>query len=496
MSRQTAGETILDYPREVTDEAGFVHRLEPKPLGIGGQGAVFRTTERDLAVKFATDSLGRPVREGTLRDGLYRQLEQVRTLPLPELKIAQPLQLLARPYAGYVMRLLTDMKPLRKLLAPPGASLAKHFLEDGGLRRRLVLLGSIAEVLARLHAVPVVYADVSPNNIFVSDKPPAAEVWLIDSDNLHFLSRSGGPAIYTPGFGAPELVQGRSGATTLTDIHAFAVLAFQVLAQQHPFIGELVEMGGWDSDEDMEEKAFRGELPWIDDPDDESNRTGNGIPRELILNKPLRDLFQQTFGPGRTEPTARPGLLQWAEALSQAADLTLLCPECQSSYYVMKAKQCPWCDAVRPPILYIEARCWDPELEADEFDVAGGGKVLGTPVPADSGAGKPWRARALWHKVIVVGRNDTIGRQMIAPTLFRDGEATALSVEFGQHTVSILPREGGPYMVVGPKRNATPLKDLPSLRLKDLNAGWHLHCGPLDQPHRVLSLAYFGRPSA
>jgi hypothetical protein len=115
VSSETAAETILDYPREVTDEAGFVHRLEPKPLGIGGQGVVFRTTERDLAVKLAADPFGRPVREGDLRDRLYRQLDQVRTLPLPELKIAQPLQLLARPYAGYVMRLLTDMKPACRL---------------------------------------------------------------------------------------------------------------------------------------------------------------------------------------------------------------------------------------------------------------------------------------------------------------------------------------------------------------------------------------------
>lgn len=507
MSGQKPDGVILDYPGEVLDQAGYIHRLEPKPLGIGGQGVVFRTTERDLAVKLVIDPFGRPVRDADTRARLDRRLERVRTLPLPDLLIAQPLQLLSGPYAGYVMRLLTDMLPSRSLIAPPGRKLSEFYLEGGGLRRRLILLGKAAEAIARLHAVPVVYADVSPNNVFVSADVAATEVWLIDADNLDFLTRSG-TSIFTPGFGAPEVVQGKSGATTLSDIHAFAVLAFQVLTQQHPFLGELAESGGgWDRDEDMEEKAIRGELPWIHDIDDDRNLTENGIPRELVLSTSLWGkrtsgserpwgLFDRTFGPGRLEPTERPSLLQWVEAFRQAADLTVTCPACRWSYYVT-AKRCPLCEAAVPPIIYVQVRCWDPGLDADEFDLARGTGVLGAqpPASAEGPASPPWQAKVLWHKVIEVHKDakDSIDRHVVTPTIFREGAGAALSVEFGRYTVSIIPEEGGPYLMVGPDRKAVPLKGMPPLRLDKLNEGWHLHCGPLDEPHRLLSFGLFGK---
>lgn len=510
MSGNNPVETILDYPREVIDRAGYVHRLEPKPLGVGGQGAVFRTTERDLAVKLVIDALGRPIRDPEQRAGLCRRLEHVQSLPLPNLMIAQPLQILATPHAGYVMRLLTDMEPIRSLIAPPGSNLAQFYLGGGGLRRRLVLLGKIAEVLARLHAVPLVYADVSPNNVFISRDPGAEEVWLIDADNLDFLSHAGGPTIFTPGFGAPELAQGRSGATTFSDVYAFALLAFQVLTQQHPFLGEQAESGGgWDSEEDTEERALRGELPWIHDIDDECNRTENGIPRDLVLSASLWGkrargserpwgLFDRTFGPGRRDPAWRAGLLQWAEAFRQAVDMAVCCPTCGWSYYVT-AKRCPMCDAGVPPIIYVQARCWDPGLDADEFDLARGTRVLGAPPPADAAApaAPPWQAKTLWHKVIPVRKNakDSIDRHIVAPTLFREGTDSALSVEFGQYTLSLIPLEGGPYFMVGPDRMSVPLKSMPPIRLDKLNEGWHLHCGPMDQPHRLLSFGLFGKSS-
>lgn len=500
-------ETTVAFPREVIDQAGYVHHLEAKPIGAGGQGAVFRTTERDLAVKFVIDPHGRPVRDPGRRERLHRRLERVRTLPLPELMIAQPIRLLAPPYAGYVMQLLTDMVPIRSLIAPPTVNLAQFYMDDGGLRRRLVLLGKVAEVLARLHAVPLVYADVSPNNVFVSADRAATEVWLIDADNLDFLTRTGGSSICTRGFGAPEVVQEKSGSTTLSDIHAFGVLAFQVLTQKHPFLGDLAESGGWDCGEDMEQKAFRGELPWIHDVDDQRNRSEDGIPRELVLSPRLwgkRDasssnawgLFDRTFGPGRTDPLARPGLLQWVEAFRQAADVTVNCPKCGWGYYVT-AKRCPMCEAAIPAFIYLQVRCWDPGLDADEFDLARGMTLLGVPptTTTEAPTTTPWQAKTLWHKVIEVREDakDWIARHVVAPTLFRDAARIALSVEFSRHTVRLVPEEGGPYLMVGPDRKALSLKDMPPLRVERLNEGWHLHCGPLDQPHRILSFGFFGR---
>src|SRR5262249_30001173 len=163
--------------------------------------------------------------------------------------------------------LLTGMVPIKDLVAPPDTSLVGFYRDTGGLRRRLRLLARAAEILTRLHAVPVAYGDVSDANVFVSAGAEDEEVWLIDAANLRFVS-SPGAAVHTARFGSPEVVREESGNTTLSDAYAFALLAFLVLAQQHPFHGDYVEQGGWADDVDREAQANRGELPWIDDPAD------------------------------------------------------------------------------------------------------------------------------------------------------------------------------------------------------------------------------------
>ena len=296
---------MSDFPSTVVDDDGNVHHLLKQPLGRGGQGVVLRTRSPHIAVKLigaVEDAPAAPEARSAQKlwgqltkapgialspdaqkhSALRRRLEDVRALPLPGLHLAQPLSML-RDHVGYTMRLLTGMVPMRTLIAEPGtAKLGEFYQSSGGLGRRLELLANTAGLLARLHAVPLVYADVSPNNVFISETAEASEVWLIDLDNLDYLSANA-PGIFTPGFGAPELVTGRAGVSTLSDSYSFAILAFWVLTQQHPFLGDYVDEGGWDDDgdEDREQLAFRGELPWIEDAADDSNRASKGIARHL-----------------------------------------------------------------------------------------------------------------------------------------------------------------------------------------------------------------------
>ena len=325
---------MSDFPSTVVDDDGSVHHLLKQPLGRGGQGVVLRTRSPHIAVKLigaledapvspevrsAEKLWGKLTRASGIaltpdahkHSALRRRLEDVRALPLPILHLAQPLAML-RDHVGYTMRLLSGMVPIRTLIAEPGSSkLGEFYQSSGGLGRRLELLANTAALLARLHGLPLVYADVSPNNVFISEATDASEVWLIDLDNLDYLSTNA-PQIFTPGFGAPEVVTGRGGVSTLSDSYSFAVLAFWVLTQQHPFLGEYVEEGGWDDDgdEDREQLAFHGALPWIEDTKDNSNRTSKGIARHLALSKPVRDLFEKTFESGRTDRMARPSMAE------------------------------------------------------------------------------------------------------------------------------------------------------------------------------------------
>lgn len=335
--------------RTVTDMNGVRYELTHL-LGRGGQGAVYAAKNGRLAVKLVG---GRSVAE---RERMRNQLAQVRRLPLNDLHLAKPLEMLREPHLGYVMELLKGMVPIKALFMPPKgeAPTLEWYLWTGGLRRRLRLLARTAQILARLHGRGLVYADPSPANIFISQDIDFDEVWLIDADNLRYESGAG-DGVYTPGYGAPELVVGKSGVNTLTDVHAFAVIAFQALALLHPLIGDLVDQG----EPDLEERALAGELPWVDDPEDEINRASFGVPRGWVLSGGLRRIFEQTLGAGRTNPRARPGAAEWAERLFGAADATIRCSSCGGTFY-FNQPGCAWCDTPRPTFATAEFRAWDP----------------------------------------------------------------------------------------------------------------------------------------
>ena len=247
-----------------------------------------------------------------------------------------------------------------------------HYYRTGGLRRRLHTLYKCASLLARLHGNGMVYGDISPNNIFISEGLDDSAVWLIDADNIRFEITAGGSVVYTPKYGAPELVQGKDGGRPSSDCHAFAVVAFYLLSLIHPFVGKKVDgtdEGDWADEEndgeDVEDKAYAGLFPWVDDQDDDSNSSDSGLPRSLLLTEKLISLFEGTFGPGRTSPLLRPTIYHWPEALAQAADMTVTCPGCSMNYYYdfihpeTEDHNCPYCKKQRPQVLILESYRWN-----------------------------------------------------------------------------------------------------------------------------------------
>lgn len=332
----------MSVQRVVYDERGGELRLT-RSLGRGGQGEVWACSDGKRAVKLLNDAS--PARQ----EQLGFQLRQVRRLPLDGLPIARPQLLLAAPHVGYVMTLAEGMTSLRDLMFPMARrDIVQWYLEGGGLRRRLSLLATIAEVLAQLHGRAIAYGDPSPNNMLVSEDVQHAEVFLIDSDNLAVTS-SPGHGVYTPFYGAPEVVRREAGVSTLSDAYGFAVLAFEALSLAHPLIGDAVAAG----DPDLESSALAGEMPWIDDPTSDDNRCSTGFPRDLVLTRRLRELSGATFGVGLRNPAQRPGVSSWAEHLRHAEDLTVKCRSCASTYYGT-ADECVWCGERRGDLAVLE----------------------------------------------------------------------------------------------------------------------------------------------
>lgn len=460
--------------KRLTDERGQTYELE-RELGRGGQGAVYAAKGGRRAIKILFD------RSNKQRQLLRGQLQNIRQMhELRGLGVASPLEMLQPPHLGYVMELITGMVPLSRLIHPPRdvGSLAEWYLTGGGLHRRLLLLARCAEILAQLHSKGLVYSDPSPNNIFISNDLDAHEVRLIDADNLHYESSSCTRSFHTPGYGAPELVLSKSGVNTLTDAHAFAVIAFQTLCLIHPLMGDLVMEG----EPELEEKALEGYLPWVDDPDDQSNSTLHGLPRDMVLSPNLKKLCQRSFGQGLQDPTKRPGINQWAEALYSAADFTVQCPDCSSTYYANQ-RCCPWCDYPRPAQVQLLIKRWEPLPNTKECQrLLSNQKILAALALTEN------QSLTLTERVIN-GRNAP-GHQAPGIELRLEGNNIWVRSLNGQcFWLSCFDGQERTTVEVQEQRQRVPANDQ--------HRTWLLHFAPIDRSHRLATFRFVsgGNPS-
>lgn len=347
--------------QQFEDIYGYIHNTTSE-ISRGGQGIVFRTENPNIAVKVALNSLGNGFSEDSSDNEVF---ESLRLLPIPsKINLTLP-QATLRKYSGYVMTLLDDMESfessfdysfqskcgytnewLESLGNEDLTEMFGQYIISGGLRRRLNAYLHIAKMLSQLHSNGLVYCDFSTKNAFISSSKENDNIWLIDADNLDYQEKTLRSGYYTPGFGAPEVIQGK-GCTFYSDSYAFAVSLYWQITGTHPFKGTLLESNFDDDDDfadDHEEKAYSGEYPWINDAEDDSNHTDTCIPHELIISSRLNELFQKEFSEeGRTKRHTRPTMFEWVHQLSFELDHTIRCRKCQMDYdYSFDI--CPWCD--------------------------------------------------------------------------------------------------------------------------------------------------------
>ena len=183
---------------------------------------------------------------------------------LDKRRYSVPLREITQPTIGYISEFATGMVPISALmLSDKVEDKAKWFVETGGLLKRYGVLIKLATELRNLHAKGLIYCDLSPNNVFISEKPSKVNVFLIDLDNLRYKT-SIIHNIYTPKYGAPEVVRNDESNSTMSDSFSFAVLAYELLTWAHPLFGDYVN----DGEPELEDKAQRGELPWVEDDED------------------------------------------------------------------------------------------------------------------------------------------------------------------------------------------------------------------------------------
>jgi hypothetical protein len=488
----------------IFDVAGNRHLLTAE-LGRGGQGAVFQTSNREIAVKLLLDKNGEPMcADGSEADAELREtIERVLTLPLPSKGIAAPISVL-RDKVGYTMRMLVGMQPIHRLLETTGNP-SKHYLLTGGLRRRLALLATLADRVAALHAAGLVFTDLSPNNVFISGTTGGNEVWLIDPDNIHYMQQRT-LRFYTPRYGAPEIVSGRSGADTLSDCWSFAVIAHEALRMVHPFEGDGAEEVGWDVTASGVQKPGEPPLVWINDPDDISNRTENGLALDAVATKRMYGLFERAFCAGREMAGARPSMQEWSDALWEAHDLAVECSTCKGTSFVRAKEPMACCGAGRPAILRIESRLWVPELDDGLKDLAQSLRAMKEleasldRLDADrekdqssAGAIRPQRAPVASMRVAATG-SSTVPLDLVCPATAdrRREPKLELRVVNGRLVVEVLGDAAGWTWIDGVSSRIQPLKGKFDVQMSAaMPQICHIHCGDESESHRLLSFVYF-----
>ncbi len=335
---KTIAENVPSKKQSVRDQHDHPYELTER-IGEGGQGIVWTTNYPNVLVKVVR------TKTEEMRNSWTNRIRALMRQPLEGLPIAHPLAIITHPLPGYVMELMEGLAPMTELIQVATDALMSDeglsgYVKTGGLLRRLKILARLARVLAELHGRGLAYGDLSPPNIYVSKSLEYAEVWLIDADNITSLSGDSQHGVYTPDYGAPEILLGESGINTLTDSWSFAVIAFRILTLVHPLKGDVV----LDGEPEREEAALRGELPWVDHPDDRSNALSVGLPREFTLNKPLRALFERCFNAGLNNPGERPSLSEWADTFEAATGHCDQCESCDSTFIYTSKHVCPFCD--------------------------------------------------------------------------------------------------------------------------------------------------------
>src|SRR5579859_1925435 len=198
------------------------YRLLDK-LGEGGMGVVY----------LAQDPEHRPVAVKVLGPAVAGD-------PDARLRLAREVETMRRVRSRYVAQVLdADVygpSPYIVTRYVPGPSLDAAVRQNGPLRGRalLQLAGGLAEALAAIHATGVVHRDLKPGNVLLDDGQPV----VIDFGIAHLpdttrLTKTG-LVMGTPGYLAPEVIEGRP-ASGATDVHAWGATVAYAATGRPPY---------------------------------------------------------------------------------------------------------------------------------------------------------------------------------------------------------------------------------------------------------------------
>jgi serine/threonine-protein kinase len=211
---------------------GSVYTIE-RELGGGGMSRVFLAEETALGRRVVVKVLAPELAEGVSAERFAREIRLTATLQEPHIVPVLSTGITADGLPFYTMPYVAG-DSLRARLGHGTVPLAEA----------VGILRDVARALAYAHARGVVHRDIKPENVLLSagtavvtDFGIAKAITLSTAADGARATLTGlGVSVGTPAYMSPE--QATGGAVEhATDIYAWGVLAYELLAGRHPFAG-------------------------------------------------------------------------------------------------------------------------------------------------------------------------------------------------------------------------------------------------------------------
>ena len=286
---------------------------------------------------------------------------------------------------GYIMLKASEHDNLEKYLEVPEdvtTDFDEWYKKRYTLKKRYQIIVNLFNSLRTLHLSGLVFTDLSPNNIMVHKTQN--QIVFIDTDNTRNRMDSYLGVLGTPGYMAPEIYRkpdlnlakscginpkilsncGR--ITPESDIFSAAVIAFQLITLQHPFIGDEIEEG----EPELEEEALAIKTDYIMKEGTSNTSSRNLVPQfEKLTTPKIRELFYKTFVDGKSNPALRPTDEEFLEAFQNALDLIVECPNCGYSrlYSFEEKNECINCENIIGPKVVLIMYNVFKDMKRDEL---------------------------------------------------------------------------------------------------------------------------------
>jgi serine/threonine protein kinase len=203
----------------------------PKRIARGGMGEIFRATDSTLGRAVAVKLLA----EGYSRDDAIRQRFTREALAAARLS-GEPHIVTIFDVGEHADRPFIVMEYLS------GGSLEEQIRKSGAQKpgQALEWLEQAAAALDAAHRHGVVHRDVKPANLLLdrSGNVNVADFGIASAAGTDSLTMTG-TVLGTAGYLSPEQAQGER-ATPASDLYSLAIVAFELLSGQRPFVSESV----------------------------------------------------------------------------------------------------------------------------------------------------------------------------------------------------------------------------------------------------------------